>query len=134
MGFQQGLSGLNAVVGSLAPTAWSIEQGRRVGEIVKVGLIERWVKRRGIARGIFSISDRGMVRRIDRRQRRFPAVQSAERREAMRIVELIRRRGTTPKLYGAHTVERSKDRVLRNFRESVEKALRGLAQMQRKAA
>lgn len=128
------LSGLSAVIGSMAPTALSIERGRRVGEIVKVGLIERWVKRRGVVRGIFSVADRSVIRKIDRRAHRFAGVQSAERQEAARIVELIRRRGTAPKLYVARTVERSKDRVLRNFRESVAKALRGLAQIQRRAA
>jgi hypothetical protein len=128
------LSGLTAVVGSLAPTALSIERGRRVGEAVPRGLIERWVRRRGIVRGIFDIASRQRARSIDRRARRFASVVTAEEEEALRIVRLIKQRGTAPKLYAANTIERSKDRVLRNFRESVHKALRGLAQMQRRAA
>lgn len=126
--------GLVALVGSLAPTALSIEQGRRSGEVVPVGLIQSWVRRRGIARGIFDIGTRSIAKRIGRRQKRFGAVVTAEEEEALRIIDLIKQRGTAPKLYVQHTLERSKDRVLRNFQESVQKALRGLAQLQRRAA
>ena len=128
------LRGLGALVGSLAPTALSIEQGRHPGEVVPRGLIERWVRSRGIARGIFGVGTRRQVGRFDRRAGRFAAVVRAEEEEALRIVQLIKQRGTRPKRYGEHTVERSKQPVLRNFRESVQKALRGLAQMQRRAA
>lgn len=128
------LSGLSALIGSMAPTAYSIEKGRGPGEVVPVGLIRRWIMRRGIVRGLFDITSRKASGRISRFQKRYPGVVSAEEAEALRIVELIRTRGTEPKLYGQRTIERSKDRVLRNFRDSVHKALRGLAQMQRKAA
>lgn len=128
------LSGLSAVVGSIAPTALSIEKGRSAGEVVPVGLISRWVRNRGIVRGIFSVGTRQVSGRINKRQGRYAGVVTAEEAEALRIVEQIRSHGTAPKLYGQRTAERSQGRVLRNFRESVEKALRGLAQMQRRAA
>ena len=128
------LSGLTALVGSLAPTAYSIERGRMPGEVVFLGLIQRWVRNRGIVRGIFDIGSRKISGRVSRFQKRYPGVVTTEEAEALRIVELIRTRGTEPKLYAQRTAERSKDRVLRNFRDSVHKALRGLAQMQRRAA
>lgn len=128
------VSGLSAVVGSLAPTALSIERGRSPGERVPRGLIERWIRRRGIVRGIFDIGTRRLSGRISRFQKRQAGVVTSEAEEALRIIELIKQRGTKPKLYAANTVEQSKDRVLRNFRESVAKALRGLAQLQRRAA
>lgn len=128
------IGGLNALVGSLAPTALSIEKGRSPGDVVPRGLIERWVRNRGLVRGIFDVGSRRVAGRIGRRQQRFPGVVTAEEEEALRIVDLIKQRGTAPKFYAERTADKSKDRVLRNFRESVEKALRGLAQLQRRAA
>lgn len=41
--------GLTAIVGSVAATATSIEEGRKIGDTPKVGLILAWMNRRGIA-------------------------------------------------------------------------------------
>ena len=40
--------GLTAIVGSVAATALSIEEGRAVGDVPRVGLILAWMNRRGI--------------------------------------------------------------------------------------
>ena len=126
------LSGKTALIGSMAPTALSIERGRAAGEAGPGGRIRRGVVRRGLVRGVFGL-DRNLRRRIGHRSRRFAGIAQAELDEAVRIVEAIRRRGTAPKLYTERTLGRSKDRVRRNFSESVHKALRGLAQMARAA-
>lgn len=127
------LRGLQAEIGSMAPTALSIEKGRSVGEVVPIGLILRWVKTRGIVRGVFAIGSQTLLRRVTNTRSRIAGVNPEELREASRIVALIRQHGTHPKLFAERTVERSKDRVLRNFRDSTAKAMRGLAQLARAA-
>ena len=119
------ISGLEATVGSLAKSALSIEQGRRPGEIVKRGLIRRWIERRGLVRGIFNIESQRLQRRLGTRRRQD--AEAEERRLAAVIVEQIRRSGTKPLAYLIPAAQAQKDNVTRYFKRAVDNTLRRVA-------
>jgi len=85
--------GLHAEVASRAKTTASIERGRNPGEIVRFGLILKWVQGRGIVRGI-SLATRKTVR-LSKKGR--AAAASTEYAVVREIISQIRARGTAPR-------------------------------------
>ena len=119
--------GLTAVIGSLAPTALSIEQGRKPGEVVKFGLILRWIKARGIVRGLFNVQTRALSRKVTTNRRRIGDVNPEELKEAARIVALIRTRGTQPRAFLIPALNDQRDKIERLFKEAVHNAISKIA-------
>lgn len=117
------VSSLTALIGSMAASALSIEQGRRVGEVVKIGLIRRWIERKGLVRGIFSIQTQRVARRLSAKRRTRDNVDEAELRLAASIVEQIRRHGTKPHAFLIPAVEQSKRKVQDRFKKAVDVAV-----------
>lgn len=111
--------GLVAFVGSIAKTALSIEQGRHAGEVVRFGLILRWVRRRGLARSVAIATRR--VRKPSAKDLRD--VTSSEVALARGVVAGIRARGTNPLPHLVPAAQESKDGWQRRVRRSVQTAL-----------
>ena len=116
------ISGLEATIGSMAKTALSIEQGRKPGEIAKIGLIRRWIERKGLVRGVFDIQTQRLARRLGT-LRRVDA-EADERRLAASIVEAIRRGGTKPLAFLVPAAKAQQQNVTRYFKRAVDNTIR----------
>lgn len=84
--------GLTAEITSRAKNTLSIERGRQPGEMVRFGLILKWVQSRGIVRGI-SVATRKTVRLSKKGRQGAAADEYAVARE---VIALIRSQGTRP--------------------------------------
>ena len=112
--------GLSAEVDSRAPTAASIERGRPAGEVVKLGLILRWVERKGLMRSQNVATQR--VIRPSKAQR--GALARPERAFALAIVDAIKMRGTKPHPHLIPAAEQATSGWRRRTNDAVGRALR----------
>jgi hypothetical protein len=117
---EMGPGGLEATVTTRATTSASIERGRHPGELVKFGLILKWVQRRGIVRGI-NITTRKTVR-LSKKGR--AAVSSDEYAVVREIISAIQARGTRPHPHLIPAAQESEIGWKRRILDSVAAAMR----------
>lgn len=116
---------IEALIGSMASTALSIEEGRKPGEIVKLGLIRSWLEHKGLVRGVFSVKTQRMRKRVSAKAMRLsqPDITREEIRMAAKIVEEIRQHGTKPHAFLIPALRQQELKVRRLISESVSRAL-----------
>ena len=112
--------GLSGIVGSVANTALSIEQGRKAGSTPNVGLLEGWVSRKGLAGTPRSVKTHRVTGRSG-------AVRSAERDLAWKIALAIRARGTKPLPFIGPAASAKATQITAIFSDAVNRALRKVA-------
>lgn len=110
--------GLSGIIGSVAKTSLSIEQGRKKGEMPSFESIERWMTRRGIAAG--------SAQRISthRRVRLSRSQKSTLHDDAVGIAFKIRETGTKPHPFIIPAATSEQGRVQKSFKDAVDRALR----------
>jgi hypothetical protein len=111
--------GLSAEVASIAKTARSIEEGRKPGEIVRFGLVLRWVQQRGVVRGV-SIATRRAVR-LTKKGR--AAAKPDEMRVVREIVSAIKAHGTKPHPHLIPAAQEARSGWRRRVNDATKRAL-----------
>lgn len=117
---------ITATIGSMAATALSIEVGRKPGEIVKLGLIRRWVERRHIFSGVYSLKTKRIMKQRTLRAAAGNDISKEELRLAVALVEQIRLRGTKAHAFLIPAFAQQRAKVERLIREGVDRALNRL--------
>ena len=120
--------GLTKIVGSVAATAQSIEEGRRIGDIPPVGRILGWMNRKGIVGyGAADIGATQSVRTHKLTSRGGRAVSRAQLHAAWKIAIAIGLSGTKPLPFIIPAAQRKKDDVFRIFNAAIGRALHRIA-------
>lgn len=119
--------GLTAIVGSVAATAVSIEEGRKIGDTPKVGLIAAWMNRRGMvaqeaaaAGAVQSLKTHRVMKRGGK------AVRRAQLHLAWKIAMAIGQRGTKPLPFIMPAIEHRRAEVGRIVNVGIGRALKRL--------
>lgn len=112
--------GLSAEVTSMAKTTASIEAGRHPGEMVRFGLILRWVQQRGVVRGIAIATHRAM--KLGKKGR--AGARPDEVLVARQVLALIKAHGTKPLPHMIPAAQESQSGWKRRVNDSVGRALK----------
>lgn len=128
--FESREGGLTYIIGSVAKTALSIEQGRKAGENVPVGPITSWMNRNGIVStnaALAGVTQSIRTHKVNTAGKRRAGIRASQRDLAWKIVMAIHQAGTKALPFIIPVAQANREHVQKRINDAVGRALHKVA-------